>query len=76
MYAIKKNVNKYLEFNVLKQQIVNNDYIPCIIFKKYDELKMLNFELYNNIRTANPTKFIIISPTAANGNIDHKYLGS
>ena len=73
MYAIKKNVNKYLEFNVLKQQIGNNDYIPCIIFKKYDELKMLNFELYNNIRTANPTKFIIISPTAANGNIDHKY---
>ena len=48
MYAIKHYVNNYLGFEITQHE--NTDtYIPCIIFKKYNETKMKGFAKFKTL---------------------------
>ena len=47
MFAVKNNVNNYLGFDIIQEGVTNN-YFPCIILKKYNDVKMNNFNKYKN----------------------------
>ena len=73
MFAVKNNVNNYLGFEI-KQEGVTDNYIPCIILKKFDHAKMYNFDKYKTkIYDAVPTIFKIIYNLTNSAIIDYKY---
>jgi hypothetical protein len=64
MYAIKNNVNNYLGFQIVQHETTDT-YIPCIIFKKYNEAKMREFAkfktLFDGVGTPPISSFLKIS---------------
>jgi len=64
IYAIKNNVHNYLGFEI-KQHENTDTYIPCIIFKKYNEAKMREFAkfktLFDGVGTPPISSFLKIS---------------
>ena len=72
IYTIKNIVNKYLGFQIKKH--VNTTYHSCVIFKKYNNAKMLNFKPFKDIHDAvNPSRFIINKQNQVNPIIDERY---